>query len=70
MTVNSARTCLGDGVFADIHADGRRVVLTTEQDGRTTQRIVLSIAAAELFDRCVRGLRPAKQVDDVVKRLR
>jgi hypothetical protein len=61
---------LDAGIFVEISADGHGLVLTTEVDGRTTHRLVLSLTAAVALGEFVQSLRGVKSVEESVKRLR
>jgi hypothetical protein len=58
MIGESTKHQLSDRVFVDVGTDGHAaVILTTEQDGRTTNRIVLSLAAARALYTFLGGLQ-------------
>jgi hypothetical protein len=74
-TVNEAPTkCqLADRVFVDIGTDREAVVvLTTEVHGRTTNRIVLSIAAAQRLQTFLASVQasPVRRAEESTKKLR
>lgn len=69
MTVESTRVELDVGLYLDVSADGRAVMLTTEAGGRTTARIRMTIAAFAALQNC-RVRDGATRVEDAVKRLR
>lgn len=66
--VTSTKIVLAPGIFVELHADGRAVILTTEARGRVTQRIVLSLEAFSVLQALRFG--EASPVVETTKKLR